>query len=57
MSGLGNLSGRVLALHLAVVALLFALQFLLPAYHQGIMARIMVLAWAIQLLKSCSYTG
>jgi branched-chain amino acid transport system permease protein len=35
---------RVVALHLGVVALLFALQFVLPAYHHGVMARIMVLA-------------
>ena len=58
MSGLGNLSGRVLALHLAVVALLFALQFLLPAYHQGIMARIMVLAvFAMGYNLLFGYTG
>jgi len=35
---------RPLALHLAVIALLFALQFLLPVYHHGVMARVMVLA-------------
>ena len=35
---------RALLLHLAVIALLFALQYVLPAYHQGNLARIMVLA-------------
>ena len=37
-------TGRVVALHAAVIALLFALQFALPAYHHGVFARIMVLA-------------
>ena len=32
------------ALHVAVIALLFALNFILPDYHQGLLARIMVLA-------------
>ncbi|OQM73756.1 branched-chain amino acid ABC transporter permease [Manganibacter manganicus] len=35
---------RFYALHLAVIAVLFALNFLLPAYHHGLMARILVLA-------------
>ena len=35
---------RVYALHLAVIALLFALNFVLPVYHHGLLARIMVLA-------------
>ncbi len=35
---------RALALHLAVIALLFAAQFVLPAYHHGIVSRILVLA-------------
>ena len=35
---------RALLLHLAVIALLFALQYVLPAYHQGHLARIMGLA-------------
>ena len=35
---------KVYGLHLAVVLLLFALNFALPAYHQGLVARIMVLA-------------
>lgn len=32
------------ALHVAVIALLFALNFILPDYHQGLLARILVLA-------------
>jgi len=36
--------GRVIILHLVVIAALFALQFVLPAYHHGILARVMVLA-------------
>lgn len=35
---------RSLALHLGVLALLLVLQFVLPAYHHGNLARIMVLA-------------
>jgi branched-chain amino acid transport system permease protein len=35
---------KVYGLHLAVVLLLFALNFVLPAYHHGLVARIMVLA-------------
>ena len=35
---------RALLLHLAVIALLFAMQYILPPYHQGNLARIMVLA-------------
>lgn len=35
---------RALALHLGVIGLLLALQFVLPAYHHGIVARILVLA-------------
>lgn len=35
---------RALFLHLAVIAVLFALQYVLPPYHQGNLARIMVLA-------------
>lgn len=40
----GASSGRVVALHAGAIALLFALQFVLPAYHHGVFARIMVLA-------------
>lgn len=35
---------RPLALHLAVIALLHGLNFVLPDYHHGVMARILVLA-------------
>jgi branched-chain amino acid transport system permease protein len=49
---------RVLALHLGVIALLFALQFVLPAYHHGIVARIMVLAvFAMGYNLLFGYTG
>ncbi|MET3662123.1 branched-chain amino acid ABC transporter permease [Aquamicrobium ahrensii] len=37
-------NARVYALHIAVIAALLALNFLLPAYHHGLMARILVLA-------------
>jgi branched-chain amino acid transport system permease protein len=37
-------AAKVYVLHVAVVAVLFALNFVLPAYHQGLFARIMVLA-------------
>lgn len=37
-------SARVLALHLAVIACLVAAYFLLPEYHRGVMARVLVLA-------------
>jgi branched-chain amino acid transport system permease protein len=39
-----NGSGKALALHAAVIAALFALNFLLPDYHHGVMARVLVLA-------------
>ena len=35
---------KAYALHLGVIALLFALSFVLPDYHHGLLARIMVLA-------------
>ncbi len=35
---------KIYALHLAVLAALFALNFVLPAYYHGLMARILVLA-------------
>lgn len=37
-------TARVVALHLAVIAILFALQWILPDYHRGVMARVLVLA-------------
>ena len=40
----GDGAGKAIALHVAVIAVLFALNFVLPAYHHGVLARIMVLA-------------
>ena len=37
-------SGKAIALHVAVIAVLFALNFVLPEYHHGVMARVLVLA-------------
>lgn len=37
-------ASRIVALHAGAIALLFALQFALPAYHHGVLARVMVLA-------------
>ena len=49
---------RALLFHLAVIALLFALQFVLPAYHHTNFARIMVLAcYAIGYNLLVGYTG
>lgn len=49
---------RSLLLHLAVIALLFALQFVLPAYHHANLARIMVLAvFAMGYNITFGYTG
>ncbi len=46
------------ALHLGVLALLFVLQFILPEYHHGNIARIMVLAsYAIGYNILFGYTG
>lgn len=48
----------ILALHLAVLALLGALQFLVPPFHHGMLARIMVLAaYAIGYNLLLGYTG
>ncbi len=53
-----NITARIWALHLGVLALLFALQFILPAYHHGNLARIMVLAsYAIGFNIAFGYTG
>lgn len=55
MSGGG---ARSLALHGGVLALLLALHFVLPAYHHGNLARIMVLAsYAIGYNLLFGYTG
>ena len=51
-------TARSLALHLGLIALLFCLAFLLPAYHQGNLARILVLAtFAIGYNVLFGYTG
>lgn len=50
--------GKTFALHGGVLALLFALQFVLPAYHHGNLARIMVLAsFAVGYNVMFGYTG
>ena len=49
---------KALALHLGLIALLFALCFALPAYHQGNFARVMVLAvYAMGYNVLFGYTG
>ncbi|SHL47173.1 amino acid/amide ABC transporter membrane protein 2, HAAT family [Roseovarius marisflavi] len=49
---------RVIALHGGLIALLFVLQFVLPAYHHGNLARIMVLAsYAVGYNILFGYTG
>ena len=49
---------RALWVHLAVILLLFILQFILPAYHHGNLARIMVLAcFAMGYNIAFGYTG
>ena len=49
---------RSLALHGGLIALLFALQFVLPDYHHGNLARIMVLAaYAVGYNILFGYTG
>jgi branched-chain amino acid transport system permease protein len=50
--------GKTIALHLAVLAALFLLQFALPAYHHTNVARIMVLAaYALGYNVLLGYTG
>lgn len=49
---------KALLLHGALIALLFALQFVLPAYHHGNLARVMVLAtFAMGYNLLFGYTG
>ena len=49
---------RALTLHLGLLALLFAAHFLLPAYHHGNLARVMVLAsYALGYNLLFGYTG
>lgn len=51
-------TGKTLALHGGLLAALFALQFVLPAYHHGNLARIMVLAsYAVGYNILFGYTG
>jgi branched-chain amino acid transport system permease protein len=50
--------GKALALHLAVLGMLFVLQFVLPAYHHTNVARILVLAaYALGYNVLLGYTG
>jgi branched-chain amino acid transport system permease protein len=50
--------GKAAALHLAILAALFLLQFVLPAYHHTNVARIMVLsAYALGYNVLLGYTG
>ena len=50
--------GKALALHLGVLAVLFLLQFVLPAYHHTNVARILVLsAYALGYNVLLGYTG
>jgi branched-chain amino acid transport system permease protein len=50
--------GRAALLHLGLIALLFALQFVLPAYHHLVLARVMVLAtYAAGYNLLFGYTG
>ena len=54
----GRLTGKVLALHLGILGLLFIAQFILPAYHHTNVARIMVLAtFAVGYNILLGYTG
>ncbi len=51
-------AGRVWGLHLGLLAVLLAAQFLLPAYHHGNLARVMVLAcYGIGYNILFGYTG
>ena len=57
-TGRAGKSGRIIALHLAVIAALFAAQYVLPAYHHGNLARIMVFAaFAVGYNLLLGYTG
>ncbi|MFK7880231.1 branched-chain amino acid ABC transporter permease [Roseobacter sp.] len=53
-----NLDARSAALHLGLIAVLVALGFVLPTYHQGNLARILVLAtYAVGYNVLFGYTG
>lgn len=58
MMGGGATGTRVWALHLAVIAVLLAANFLLPEYHRGIVSRVLVLAtFAMGYNILFGYTG
>lgn len=49
---------KSLTLHLGLIALLIALQFILPVYHHGVLARVMVMAtYAMGYNIMFGYTG
>ncbi len=51
-------TAKILALHLAIIGLLFAAQYVLPAYHHSNATRIMVLAtYAVGYNVLMGYTG
>ena len=51
-------SAKTIALHVGVVLLLLALNFLLPEYHRGVFARVLVLAvFAMGYNLAFGYTG
>lgn len=53
-----SMGAKSLLLHLAVLGLLFVLQFVLPTYHHGNLARVMVLAsYAVGYNILFGYTG
>ncbi|WP_299726548.1 branched-chain amino acid ABC transporter permease [uncultured Tateyamaria sp.] len=53
-----NLDARSVALHLGLIAVLIVLGFVLPTYHQGNLARILVLAtYAVGYNVLFGYTG
>src|SRR5207249_11025252 len=58
VAALAHANRLVWAVHLAVAALLLLLQFVLPPFHHGMLARIMVLAsYAIGYNLLLGYTG
>ncbi|WEX09624.1 branched-chain amino acid ABC transporter permease [Chelativorans sp. AA-79] len=53
-----TISAKALWLHFGILALLFALNFVLPEYHRGIFSRVMVLAvFAMGYNLAYGYTG
>lgn len=53
-----SMASKIVTLHVGLLALLFVLNFILPAYHHGNLARIMVLAsFAIGYNIMFGYTG